>query len=29
MLGKTIPAVLDELDESGNLRAGSLLKPKY
>ena len=29
MLGKTIPAVLSELDESGNLRAGSTLKPKY
>jgi uncharacterized protein YndB with AHSA1/START domain len=29
MLGRTIPAVLRDLDESGNLRAGSTLKPKY
>jgi uncharacterized protein YndB with AHSA1/START domain len=29
MLGKAIPGVLAELDEQGNLRAGSGLKPKY
>jgi uncharacterized protein YndB with AHSA1/START domain len=29
MIGKSIPAVLRDLDESGNLRAGSTLKPKY
>jgi uncharacterized protein YndB with AHSA1/START domain len=29
MLGKSIPAVLGDLDESGNLRAGSTFKPKF
>lgn len=29
MLGTAIPAVLGNLDESGNLRAGSTLKPKF
>lgn len=29
MLGKAIPAVLDDIDESGRLRPGSTLKPKF
>jgi hypothetical protein len=29
MLGSALPAVLGDLDESGNLRAGSTLKPKF
>ena len=29
MLGASIPAVLADLDESGHLRAGSTLKPKF
>ncbi len=29
MLGKSVPAVLADLDEDGNLRPGSTLKPKF
>jgi uncharacterized protein YndB with AHSA1/START domain len=29
MLTNAVPAVLADLDEQGNLRAGSALKPKY
>jgi uncharacterized protein YndB with AHSA1/START domain len=29
MLGKSVPAVLADLDEGGNLRPGSTLKPKF
>jgi uncharacterized protein YndB with AHSA1/START domain len=29
MLAARVPAVLDDLDEAGNLKAGSTLKPKF